>query len=41
MLPQCLEADFYSWVAYGEGIATVDASLVGTLSSFAGSIAGL
>ena len=26
---QCLEAEFYSWVAYGEGIFTVNASLVG------------
>ncbi len=28
-LLQCLEAEFYSWVAYGEGIYTVDSSLVG------------
>ena len=29
---QCLEAEFYSWVAYGEGIASVNASLVGKMS---------
>ncbi len=28
-LLQCLEAEFYSWVAYGEGIYSVDSSLVG------------
>ena len=26
---QCLEAEFYSWVAYSEGIFTVNATLVG------------
>ncbi len=26
---QCLEAEFYSWVAYGEGIYTVNSTLVG------------
>lgn len=29
---QCLEAEFYSWVAYGEGIASVNSSLVGKMS---------
>lgn len=26
---ECLEAEFYSWVAYGKGIASVDSSLTG------------
>lgn len=26
---QCLEAEFYSWVAYGKGIASLDSSLAG------------
>ena len=29
VLLQCLEAEFYSWVAYGEGLASVNSSLVG------------
>ncbi len=30
---QCLEAEFYSWVAYGEGIYTVNSTLVGRLKA--------
>ena len=29
LLPQCLEAEYYSWGAYGVGIASVDSKLVG------------
>ena len=32
LLLQCLEAEYYSWAAYGEGIYTVDQALVGKLS---------
>nr|QOL01256.1 putative extracellular protein TR9_061 [Trebouxia lynnae] len=37
---ECLEAEFYSWVAYGEGIASVDSSLVGSNSQLTTSNSG-
>lgn len=33
---QCLEAEFYSWVAYGKGLASVNASLSGNTPAVAG-----
>lgn len=37
---ECLEAEFYSWIAYGEGIYTVNSTLVGTSSNLTASSSG-
>lgn len=37
---ECLEAEFYSWAAYGEGIYSVDSSLVGNNSALTATSSG-
>ncbi|DBA68645.1 TPA: hypothetical protein ACH3X2_013448 [Trebouxia sp. C0005] len=37
---QCLEAEFYSWIANGQGIAGVDSSLVGSNSALTATNSG-
>ena len=35
---QCLEAEFYSWVAYGEGIASINSTLVGAFAKLTAAV---
>lgn len=37
---ECLEAEFYSWIAYGEGIYSVNTTLVGTSSNLTATSSG-
>ncbi|KAL3152576.1 hypothetical protein ABBQ32_001599 [Trebouxia sp. C0010 RCD-2024] len=37
---ECLESEFYSWVAYGKGLAAINSSLVGSGSALTASSSG-